>query len=68
MYPKHSTVYYTPFAGFTVVRARVQTVHRDGKLTLKALFFLTDDKTADRGGYLGYLYRRVDPRALRATP
>lgn len=37
---------------------RVQTAHRDGSVTVKALFHLNPDGT-DKSGYLGYVYRNI---------
>lgn len=68
MFPKHSTVFYTPGnANDGVnVRARVLVVHNDGSYTIKALFYVNADGS-DKFGYLGYTYRRVTGAKLRAT-
>jgi hypothetical protein len=45
-----------------VISARIDRAHRDGTLTLTALFF-RDDAGNDLPGYLGYRYR-VSPDGL----
>lgn len=57
---KGETVFYSN--DNVTVRARVKTMHRDGSVTVEALFFHCDGK--DVPGYLGYCYR-VDAGALR---
>jgi hypothetical protein len=44
------------FAPQRRIRARVLTAHRDGMVTVRALFEIKPDGS-DWGGYLGYKYR-----------
>lgn len=48
------TVFYS--TGRAMVRARVETVHRDATVSVKALFYV-DDKGNDVPGYLGFKVR-----------
>lgn len=41
--------------GSADIRARVETAHRDGSVTVTALFY--QDKGKDVPGYLGFKYR-----------
>nr|DAH84814.1 MAG TPA: hypothetical protein [Caudoviricetes sp.] len=50
---KGDTVFYETKAA--AVRARVTTVHRDGSVSVRALFFQRDGK--DIPGYLGFICR-----------
>jgi hypothetical protein len=50
---KGDTVFYS--TGSAVIRARVRTRHRDGSVTVTALFYLSDGE--DVPGYLGFRYR-----------
>lgn len=50
---KGDSVLYS--TGNSDVRARVETMHRDGSVTVKALFYVSDGK--DVPGYLGFKYR-----------
>lgn len=59
---KGDTVFYT--TGGATVRARVETVHRDGTATVQALFYFREGK--DAPGYLGFKYR-MDANDLRTT-
>lgn len=58
---KNDTLYY--LTGKNRVRSRVKTAHRDGSVTVHAMFFL-DIKGADSGPYLGFNFR-IDPRITR---
>lgn len=46
-------------------RYRVKTAHRNGAVTVEALFHVTTDG-ADLPGYLGFLYRNQPVDAFRA--
>lgn len=61
---KGDCVFYS--AGSDTVRARVECRHRDGSLTIGALFFV-DEHGADRPPYLGYKYRQIDAALLRRS-
>lgn len=50
---KGDTVFYK--TGADTVRASVKTVHRDGSVTVMALFYHRDGKGVP--GYLGFTYR-----------
>ncbi|GAA5544238.1 MULTISPECIES: hypothetical protein [Hyphomicrobiales] len=50
---KGSGVLYN--TGSADVRARIETMHRDGSVTVRALFYHRDGK--DVPGYLGFKYR-----------
>lgn len=52
-YKKGDTVFYK--TGADTVRASVKTVHRDGSVTITALFYQRDGK--DAPGCLGFTYR-----------
>lgn len=41
--------------GSSEVRARVETAHRDGSITVRAMFYQNNGK--DVPGYLGFKYR-----------
>lgn len=53
-FKKRDAVFYS--TGAATIRARVETVHRDGSISVRALFYL-NDHGADVPGYLGFLYR-----------
>lgn len=50
---KGQTVFYS--TGSAIVRATVKTLHRDGSITVTALFYQRDGK--DVPGYLGFPIR-----------
>jgi ribosomal protein L35AE/L33A len=52
---KGDEVFYTTQTG-AVIRARVERVHRDGSITVRALFEQRDGKDVVPG-HLGYRYR-----------
>jgi hypothetical protein len=54
MYKKNDKVTYN--TGSAKVRGFVTTVHKDGSLTVKAMFYVGDDGK-DIPGYLGFNYR-----------
>lgn len=53
-FKKHDAVLYSTGSG--TVRGVVATVHQDGSLTVKAMFYL-NDKAKDIPSYLGFKYR-----------
>lgn len=57
---KGSTVFYS--SGDDTYRARVETMHADGTVTITSLFRQKDGK--DAPGYIGFKYR-VDSAELR---
>lgn len=63
-YAKRQKVFFTPWGQSLTIRASVETVHRDGTLTVRALFHHADG--ADVPGYLGFTYR-LGPETLRTT-
>lgn len=63
-YAKRQTVFYTPWGESVAIRARVETVHRDGTLTVLALFHHAEG--SDVPVYLGFKYR-LGPETLRGT-
>ena len=58
------TVFYG--VGAATVRARVETLHRDGTVTVGAQFFV-DAEGKDVPGYLGYRFSRVERSDLRPS-
>lgn len=56
---KGDGVFYS--TGSAVVRARVERMHRDGDMTVKALFY-QDREGRDTPGYLGFNCRLRDQR------
>lgn len=64
-YAKRQTVFYSPWGRAVTIRARIETVHRDGTLTVRALFHHAEG--ADVPGYLGFKYR-LGPETLRRSP
>lgn len=63
MFKKGQDVFY--FRGDDIIRGRVITAHRDGTITLKALFYQTTEKV--RGDYLGYIYKNLPVEDMATT-
>jgi hypothetical protein len=49
-------VYPVWFAPRRVIRARIERVHRNGEVSIRAVCEIDQDGK-DRGGYIGYRYR-----------